>query len=134
MIPVVQEELVVGKRTVERGGVRVFTRLVETPVEEQVSLREEHATFERHAVNRPISEAELSSLQDQAIEIREMGEEPVVAKTARVVEEVHIGKDATERTEQIRDSVRKTQVEVDEIAADSNTDATRQSAMKAKTS
>ena len=135
VIPVVEEDLVVGKRTVERGGVRVFTRLVETPVEEQVSLREERATFERHAVNRPISEAELSSLQDQAIEIREMGEEPVVAKTARVVEEVHVGKDATERTEQIRDSVRKTQVEVDQIAADSTTtDATRQNAMRAKNS
>src|SRR5947209_7727979 len=64
VIPVVEEELVVGKQRVDRGGVRVFTHMVETPVEEKVVLREEHATFERHAVNRPISEAEINGLQN----------------------------------------------------------------------
>lgn len=118
MIPVVEEELVVGKQRVDRGGVRVFTHMVETPVEEKVVLREEHATLERHAVNRPISEAEMSAIQNQSIEIREMGEEAVIGKTARVVEEVRVGKESTERTQQIKDTVRKTQVEVDQIAAD----------------
>ncbi|MGI9072020.1 MAG: DUF2382 domain-containing protein, partial [Bryobacteraceae bacterium] len=59
VIPVIEEQLVVGKRRVERGGVRVFSRMVETPVEEQVVLHEEHAKVERQAVNRPMSEAEL---------------------------------------------------------------------------
>jgi len=44
VIPVIEEELVVGKRQVERGGVRVFSRMVETPVQESVTLREEHAS------------------------------------------------------------------------------------------
>ncbi len=118
VIPVVEEQLVVGKRRVERGGVRVFSRLVETPIEEQVVLHEEHAKVERRPVNRPISEAELSSLQNQSIEVQEMSEEAVVGKTSRVVEEVRIGKEATERKEQIKDTVRRTQVEVDEIAPD----------------
>lgn len=118
VIPVIEEELVVGKRRVDRGGVRVFTRVVETPVEEQVVLREEHATVERHIVDRAISEAEINSLQDQSIEVREMGEEAVVGKTARVVEEVRVSKESTERTQQVNDTVRKTQVEVDQIAAD----------------
>ncbi len=118
VIPVIEEELVVGKRTVERGGVRVFSRVVETPVEEQVVLREEHAKVERRPVNRPISEAELNSLQDRSIEVREMAEEPVVGKTSRVVEEVSIRKDATEREEKIKDTVRRTQVEADEIGPD----------------
>ena len=118
VIPVMEEQLVVGKRRVERGGMRVFSRMVETPVEEQVTLREEHATVERHAVNRPISEAELSALQNRSIEVQEMGEEAVVGKTARVVEEVHIGKESTTRTEQIKDTVRKTQVEVEQMATD----------------
>lgn len=118
MIPVVEEELVVGKQAVQRGGVRVFTHMVETPVEEQVVLREEHATLERRPVNRPISESEINSLQNQSIEVREMGEEAVVGKTARVVEEVRVGKESTERTQQIKDTVRKTQVEVDQVAAD----------------
>ncbi len=125
VIPVVEEELIVGKRQVERGGVRVFTRIVETPVEEHVVLREEHASVERHAVNRPISETELNALGDQSVEVREMAEEAVVGKTARVVEEVRVGKESTERTEQIRDTVQKTQVEVDQLQANDPTIAKR---------
>lgn len=40
-IPVVQEELEIGKRVVRRGGVRIYTEVVEEPVEEQVDLQEE---------------------------------------------------------------------------------------------
>lgn len=125
VIPVVEEELIVGKQRVERGGVRVFTHMVETPVEEQVVLREEHASLERHAVDRPISELEMNALQNQSIEVREMGEEVVVGKTARVVEEVRIGRESTERTERIKDTVRKTQVEVDQVPAGDSTLSTR---------
>src|SRR5450755_3690062 len=127
VIQVMEEELQVGKRTVQTGGVRVFSRIVETPVQEQVTLREERATIERHAVNRPISGAELSSLQSQTIEVKEMAEEAVVEKTARVVEEIHIGKEATERTQQIKDTVRKTEVEVDQIPGKTVKDTQRKS-------
>jgi len=122
VIPVVEEELTVGKREVERGGVRVYSRLVETPVQEEVTLREEHASVERHAVNRPISGAELDNLKDQSFEVREMGEEAVVGKRGRVVEEVHIDKETTERSQQISDTVRKTQVEVEEVKTDPRED------------
>lgn len=118
VIPIVEEELVVGKRKVERGGVRVFSRVVETPVEEEVVLREEHATVERHAVNRPISEADFDKLQNQSIEVHEMAEEAVVGKTARVVEEVYVGKETTDQTQQVKDTIRKTQVEVEQVAPD----------------
>ncbi len=118
VIPVVEEELLVGKRKVERGGVRVFSRVVETPVQEQVVLREEHTMVERHPVNRPISAAEVDRLQDQSFEVHEMAEEAVVGKTARVVEEVYVGKESTERTQQVKDTVRKTQVEVEQVAPD----------------
>jgi len=121
VIPVVEEELLVGKREVQRGGVRVYTRVVETPVQEQVVLREEHARVERHPVDRPISEAEVDALRDQSIEVRETAEEPVVAKTARVVEEVRIGKEASERTEHVTDTVRRTEVEVDQIPGQETT-------------
>ncbi len=122
VIPVVEEELVVGKRKVERGGVRVFSRVVDTPVEEQIVLREEHTTVERHPVNRPISAAEVDRLQDQSFEVHEMAEEAVVGKTARVVEEVYVGKESTERTQQVKDTVRKTQVEVEQVAPDAPKD------------
>lgn len=114
-IPVVQEELRIGKRAVQRGGLRVFSRLVETPVEETVALREEHATIQRHAVDRPATEADLATLRDGVIEVRETGEEVVAQKVARVTEEIQVGKQVTERQETVRDTVRHTDVRVEEV-------------------
>lgn len=113
-IPVVEEDLQVGKRTVERGGVRVYTRIVEQPVEEQVRLREEHARVERRPVDRPVTDADMAALREGTIEVRETVEEPVVQKVARVREEIEVGKDVEERTETVRDTVRHTEVQVDE--------------------
>jgi uncharacterized protein (TIGR02271 family) len=111
-IPVVQEEVRVGKRQVERGGVRVFSRMVETPVNESVSLREEHVSVERRPVNQPINPADVAALKDQTIELRETAEEAIVQKSARVVEEVVVGKEVSQRQEKIKDTVRHTEVEV----------------------
>jgi len=114
-IPVIQEELKVGKREVQRGGVRIFQRVVETPVNQTVGLREEHVNVERHAVNRPVDPAELSAFKETMIELRETSEEAVVEKTARVVEEVVVGKEVTQRNEQISDTVRRTEVDVQQL-------------------
>jgi uncharacterized protein (TIGR02271 family) len=117
-IPVIEEELRVGKREVQRGGVRVYQRVKEQPVSERVELREEHVNVERHPVDRPASEADFANIKDgAAIEMRETVEEPVVSKTARVVEEVLVNKEATQRTEQVSDSVRRTDVDVQQVGA-----------------
>jgi uncharacterized protein (TIGR02271 family) len=112
VIPVVEEELEVGKREVDLGAVRVVSRMVETPVNESVTLREERANIERRPVDRPASEADLASFREERIEVRETAEKAVVNKTARVVEEVSVGKTASERIEQVSDSVRRTVVDV----------------------
>jgi uncharacterized protein (TIGR02271 family) len=116
-IPVVEEELRVGKRQVERGGIRVYARATETPVEEQVTLREEHVRVERRPVDRPATPGDFDeAFREGTIEVTERAEEPVVQKQVRVVEEVVIGKEATERTETVRDTVRRTEVEVEAVA------------------
>ncbi|HEX8190989.1 MAG TPA: YsnF/AvaK domain-containing protein [Pyrinomonadaceae bacterium] len=115
-IPVIEEELRVGKREVEGGGVRVRTRVVERPVEEAVRLREERVNVERRPVNRPVSESDLNAFREGTFELRERSEEAVVDKTARVVEEVAINKEVAERTETVRDTVRSTDVDVEETA------------------
>lgn len=120
-IPVVQEELQVGKRQVEGGGVRVFQRVSETPVNESVNLHEERVNVERRPVDRPASEAELSGLKEGSFEVRETSEEAVVGKTARVVEEVVVSKEARDRTQDIRDTVRRTDVEVEQLGASGRT-------------
>jgi uncharacterized protein (TIGR02271 family) len=113
-IPVVEEELTVGKREVERGHVRVHTYIEEVPVEEEVRLRQESVTVERHPVDRPATEADLEKFAEQTMEFTETAEEPVVSRRARVVEEVTVHQDVEEHTETVRDTVRRTHVDVDQ--------------------
>jgi uncharacterized protein (TIGR02271 family) len=113
-IPVVEEQIQVGKRPVQSGGVRVYRRTSEKPVEEKVQLREEHVRVDRRPADRPATEADLNA-SDQVIEVTEMAEEPVIGKRARVVEDVVLTKDTTERTETVRDKVRRSDVNVEKL-------------------
>lgn len=123
-IPIVQEELKVGKRAVERGGVRVRSYVVETPVHEQVTLRQEHVDVERRPVNQPTTAGALGAdmLKERTIEMTETSEEAVVAKDSRVVEEVVIRKSAEDRVETIDDTVRRTEVDVERMDSTSRKD------------
>ena len=112
MIPVVAEELQVGKREVQRGGVRIYSRVVSEPVSESISLHDERVVVDRRPVNRAATEADFAT-GTGAIEVTAMGEEAVVGKRSRVVEEVLVGKQASDRTEQVTDTVRHTEIEVE---------------------
>jgi uncharacterized protein (TIGR02271 family) len=114
-IPIIEEELQIGKRVVETGGVRLRSRIIERPVEETLRLREEHITVERNPVNRPATEADLANFKEGTAEFIERSEEAVISKEARVVEEVRINKEASERNKTIRDTVHRTDVDVDKI-------------------
>ena len=120
-IKVIEENLEVGKRTVETGGVRLRSRIVAKPVEESIRLREERVTVNRIPVNRPATAADLNAFQDGQIELTEHAEVPVVSKTANVVEEISVGKDVSEREEVIRDTVRKTEVDVENLGTTDST-------------
>lgn len=113
-IPIVEEQLQVGKREVQRGGIRVVSRIRETPVEETLNLREEHASVERRPVDRPATASD-NAFKEQSFEVRETSEEAVVGKTARVVEEVVVGKESSTREQKVKDTVRKTDVEVQQL-------------------
>jgi uncharacterized protein (TIGR02271 family) len=114
-INVIKEDLQVGKREVETGGVRLRSRIVERPVEESIRLREEHVNIERNTVDRPATDADFAAFKEGTVEVTEYAEKPVVSKTARVVEEVSLGKDVSEREETISDTVRHTEVETENI-------------------
>jgi uncharacterized protein (TIGR02271 family) len=124
VIPIVEEQLAVGKREVNRGGVRVRSYVKQTPVHEQVSLREEHVEVERRPVNTQLGAADLdNAFQERNIELTETAEEAVVAKNARVVEEVVVHKDVGSHVEQIDDTVRRTDVDVERLGGtDTRTD------------
>jgi uncharacterized protein (TIGR02271 family) len=116
-IQLAEETLAVGKRVVNRGTTRIRRYVVETPVEEQVNLRSEAVSVERRPVTgeRPVTDA---SFTDKVVEVTETDEEPVISKQAHIKEEVVIHKDATERTETVRDTVRREEAEVTKDAAD----------------
>ena len=116
VIQAAEEQLVVGKREVGRGSVRVRSYVTERPVEEQVELSQERVTIERRPVNRALEPGEVA-FQDRTIEAVERGEEAVVSKTARVTEEIGIRKDIERETETVRDTVRKQEIEVEDDRA-----------------
>lgn len=113
VISVVEERLVVGKRDVSHGRVRIRSYVREVPVTADVSLRNERVSLERRPVDRAVSATDLS-FQDRTIEAEEFAEEAVIEKEARVVEEVALRKDVNQETRTISDTVKKTEVEIED--------------------
>jgi stress response protein YsnF len=99
VLPVVEERLRIGMRDVSHGHVRVRSYVVETPVDEQVSLRKERIAIERRPADRALSDAD-QAFQERAIEVEGRSEEAVVSK------------EAGQRTETVFDTVRETEIEV----------------------
>ena len=126
VIPIVEEELAVGKRQVQSGGARIHTYVTERPVDASVTLREERVTVDRRPVDRAVTGADMA-FGEKSFDVTEMSEEAVVGKTARVVEEVVVGKTATERTETVTDTVRRTDVEVEDLTDTDSTMSTTRS-------
>jgi uncharacterized protein (TIGR02271 family) len=110
-IPIAREELQVGKREIQKGTVRVSVHVVDRPASGEVNLREEVVEIERRQVDRPLRDDERL-FRDETIELREYGEEPLVSKRARVVEEVVLHKVIREHVEQIHENIRDTEVDV----------------------
>ncbi|MBV9890816.1 MAG: YsnF/AvaK domain-containing protein, partial [Rhizobacter sp.] len=123
--PVVEEEIEVGKRAVSGGAVRVVSRVVSRPVSESVELRREEAVVERRRVDREASPDDAQAFQERTIEVQELAEQPVVQKTAHVVEEVVVGKRVSTDTQQVEDTVRRTEVNVERVGDADRGDAPR---------
>jgi uncharacterized protein (TIGR02271 family) len=114
-IDIVEEDVKIGKRAVDRGGVRVHSYVVERPVEEDVVLEETRVNVERRNVDRPASQADLDAFQERTIEVNETAEELVINKEARVTGEVHINKEREQHTERVRETARRTEVDVEHV-------------------
>ena len=108
VIPLPEEELKVGKRATETVK-HVRTYVVEEPVQQDVRLRDERTVIER----RPATGAATGQPMEREYEVRELHEEPVVKKDVRAGEELVVRKEATERTERVAETVKKTKAEID---------------------
>src|SRR4051812_44203292 len=113
VIPVVKEELEVGKRATEQR-VRVKSYVIEHPVEKQVTVRDERVEIE----HRPISRTgDLRMPQERTIEVVERHEEPFAEKRMTGNEEIVVRKEVVEHPETVRGTVRETKVDVEEETA-----------------
>ena len=110
VIPVVEEDVRVGKREVERGGIRARTYVSEHPVEEQVTLRDERINVHREPADRP---ATADDFRSREVTMHEPDEEAGADKRARGIEEGVVDKEAVDHTETVRDTARRTEVEVE---------------------
>src|SRR5215469_4027478 len=109
-----EEQIDVGKRQVATGKSRIRRFVTEKPVEQQITLHEEHCEVSRREVTDPRLAKEID-WKDRTIEVTETSEQPVVTKTARVAEEVVIRKRGSDHVETIRDTVRRQQLEVERV-------------------
>lgn len=116
--PVVEEELQVGIRK-GTSGVRIYRHVTAKPVEEKVRLHGEQVRVERRPADRPLSAGDRDAFREETIELTETTEEPVVSKQQRVVEEVVVKKEQQDRDVTVRDTVRRSDVEVQRMAAGS---------------
>jgi uncharacterized protein DUF2382 len=121
VIPLVKEELEVGKRVTERRY-RVKSYVIERPVEKTVTVRDERVEIE----HRPISRTgDLSMPQDREIEVIERHEEPFAEKRVTGTEEIVVRKEVVERPETVRGTVRETKVDVEKDPAATAASTTR---------
>lgn len=110
VIPLGEEVLEVGKRTENRGTARIHRFVVETPVEQQVTLASEKVVVERR---RPVSDKVTGEiLTEVAIEVVETEEVPTINKRLRLREEVVVRIERTERVETVTETVRRDEVEI----------------------
>jgi hypothetical protein len=115
-VPVIEEQVSIGKRKVLRGGARVTSTVSERPVEETVRLREENVAVEQQRADRKLSPEEAEkAFQQKTVELTETAEEAVISKEARVVGEVSLEKTVAEREETVQATARRTDVKVEEI-------------------
>jgi hypothetical protein len=113
-------EMRIGAPLKARGGARVRSVIRDTPAEEQIMLSDEHVDVEHRPSARQLSFEDVQAgglLKERVFEIREMREEPVVTKETFVREEVIVRKVVQERIETVRDTVRRTDFEIEESPA-----------------
>ena len=113
-VPKVEERLNVEKRAGELGTVDIHKNVTEEQQTVPVELRREEVQVEeRDVADRPVRAGE-DVFQEGTIRVPVRGEEAVVNKEAVVTGEVAVTKDQTTERQEVRDTVRKQDVDVDE--------------------
>ncbi|WWO99784.1 MAG: YsnF/AvaK domain-containing protein [Candidatus Dasytiphilus stammeri] len=112
IIQLAEEQLEIGKKIVKEGSTRVRRFVTEKDVEVEVPLHEEHAAIFRRSINKNQCPNKLD-WSDSVVEITETREQPVINKTAHIVEEIIVRKEGRDRIQKVHDTVRKQEVKIE---------------------
>ncbi|MBP2294824.1 DUF2382 domain-containing protein [Azospirillum rugosum] len=113
VLPEVEEQVRIGKRRVVRG-VRASTHVTERPVEKTLTLEEEKVRVRHREADRELSPEEAEkAFKETSVDMTETTEEAEVRKAARLIGEVELTKSTTEHKETVRETARKTEVDVE---------------------
>jgi stress response protein YsnF len=111
VIGVGEEVLNVGTRMIPGKTTRVRRVVVESPVQQDVTLHTETVVLDRR---KPILSSGDDMLTKVTVEMSDFNEVAVVSKTVHLVEEVLLRKETTARIETIRDMVRRDTLEIEQ--------------------
>ncbi|MBD0315238.1 MAG: DUF2382 domain-containing protein [Nitrospiraceae bacterium] len=111
-IPIIEEQLQVGTRTIEGDTVSITIKPIEIPVRESVQLRTEHIVVERAQGNGRPMEIDEHAFEPKTIELTEMTEVPMAAIRPVVTNMVTIRKESRQRTEHVQDQLRGNTVDI----------------------
>jgi hypothetical protein len=112
IIPLPREEAKVGAQARDRVR-RIRTYVVEEPFDEEVSLSDERLVVEERAATT----GETGELSEREYEFHERHEHPIVEKTTQADKELAVRKEASQRTEHVRGTVRKMKAQVEKESA-----------------
>jgi len=106
-----EEEIIVGKREVEAGRLRLRKWVETEPVEVEVTLQRETARIRREPITDPSSAP--VEIGEAEIELALRAEEPVIRKQTVAKERIVVEKEVETELERISDEVRKERVEIE---------------------
>jgi uncharacterized protein (TIGR02271 family) len=115
-----EEQLRVGTQSVEAGRVRLRKFVTEENVTETVPVSREQVTIERE----PITDGNVGkavdgpAISEEEHEVVLHAEQAVVEKEAVPVERVRVGKETVTEQQQVSETVRKEQIEMEDGGAD----------------
>lgn len=117
VIPVMEEQLIVDKRVVEKGRVRISKKVRETDETVNIPLVQENVQVERVPINQFIAEAPPPvRYEGNVMIIPVLREVVIVEKRLVLVEELRVTKQQTQTQETQKIRLRKEEVNVKRVS------------------
>ena len=121
VVPVLAEELVIDKKRVPTGGVRINRRLIEHDETVELPLLKEHVDVRRIVVDREVDGPLPIRREGETIVIPVVEEVLVVEKRYRLKEEIHVSRMVREELHREQVTVRRQEAEVEQFDAQGRT-------------